>query len=277
MLKNSEVISSSGNRWIALAKELSKSSAARQKHRLAFVEGIHLCSSFLSTQKNHTESVLLVTQDFEQNSEVAALVLAWQGRLLRVTEKAFASISQVQNGPGVALLASLPENKNLHETVGDIVYLDGLQDPGNVGTIIRSAAAVGISCVVTATATVSLWAPKVLRAGMGAHFDVTLHEGVGIETLLTVISPRQVMLATGHGSQSVFQTDLKPACVWVFGNEGQGLDLPAYDALNHSALKHLQPKLAPFRKVQIPIQSVESLNVASAAAVCFFEQWRQRH
>jgi RNA methyltransferase, TrmH family len=272
MLERPEIISSTSNRWIALAKELSKSSAARQKHGLAFIEGIHLCRSFLSAQKNHAESILLVTQNYTQNTEIAALVLAWQGRLLVFTDKAFASISQVQNGPGIALLGTLPKVQSLNEAIGDIVFLDGLQDPGNVGTIIRTAASVGIRCVITAPATVSLWAPKVLRAGMGAHFDTSLHEGVSIETLLTAITPRPVLLATGHGSQSIFQTDLKPAAVWVFGNEGQGLDLPAYEAFSK-----LKPELVRIQKVLIPIQSVESLNVASAAAVCFFEQWRQRH
>jgi RNA methyltransferase, TrmH family len=274
-LSMDEVISSSSNRWVVLAKELATSAKARKLHGLAFIEGIHTCQSLILSHIGlpQEHEALLVGASYVTHPEVLAIVRAWKGRTVVMTDKLFASISQVQNGVPIAIFSVIPtidESALERALAGDVVYLDGLQDPGNVGTIIRSAAAAGIHCLVAAPSTVSLWSPKVLRSAMGAHFGVQLIENLSVAELMAKISSSQTCFVTsGQASKSLFETDLRPSAIWVLGNEGQGVGLQSYQHL--AAQSQVALKL-----VKIPIRTVESLNVATAAAVCFFEQWRQR-
>ncbi|MDO4905048.1 MAG: RNA methyltransferase [Lautropia sp.] len=144
----------------------------------------------------------------------------------------------------------------------DVVILDRVQDPGNVGTIIRTVAAAGIQQIITTPGTAACWSPKVLRAGMGGHFVLDLFESVSYDALQSSL---KIPLAATilRGGQSLYETDLRPALAWVFGNEGEGVD--------PRLLQRLE------RGVTIPqLDTVESLNVAASAAVCLFEQRRQR-
>ena len=144
----------------------------------------------------------------------------------------------------------------------DVVILDRVQDPGNVGAIIRTAAAAGIRTLLATTGTAACWSPKVLRAGMGGHFVLDIHEGIAPDALPALLA---VPLAGTvlDGGQPLYGQDLRPPLAWIFGNEGEGID------------PHLLPRLG--LRLTIPQASgVESLNVAAAAAVCLFEQRRQR-
>ncbi|MEZ5661584.1 MAG: RNA methyltransferase [Burkholderiaceae bacterium] len=150
---------------------------------------------------------------------------------------------------------------------GDMVYLDGLQDPGNLGTILRSCAAAGIGTVLTSPDTAFCWSPKVLRAGMGAHFALMIHEGVTADELWRRLDPAQPVWATtapgAEASRALYEADLKGAGLWLFGAEGQGLGEELLVASVH--------------RLSIPqVRAVESMNVAAAVAVCLFEQRRQR-
>jgi RNA methyltransferase, TrmH family len=278
----SEVISSPNNRWIKAARDLANSARARTKSGLIFLEGIHLCEAFLQSNFSTLPSdqeVLLVGQAFYESTAAQALVNAWhtrQGRVVMLLDKLFAEITQVENGPAIAMLVTIPEF-NLDEThtctSNDIVYLEGLQDPGNAGTILRTAAASGVIAIYASAATVSLWSPKVLRAAMGAHFSLEIRENLAMDDLFSIARQNKmsICVTTGHATKTLFETNLKPRCVWVMGNEGQGVDLDAY-----SLLKARTNSPVNLQFLKIPQQGVESLNVASAAAVCLYEQWRQR-
>ena len=144
----------------------------------------------------------------------------------------------------------------------NVVILDRVQDPGNVGAIIRTAAAAGIRTLLATTGTAACWSPKVLRAGMGGHFVLDIHEGIAPDALPALLA---VPLAGTvlDGGQPLYGQDLRPPLAWVFGNEGEGID----------------PQLLPQLGLRLTIpqaSGVESLNVAAAAAVCLFEQRRQR-
>lgn len=145
----------------------------------------------------------------------------------------------------------------------DIVVLDRVQDPGNVGTIIRTAAAAGIRTVLTTPGTAACWSPKVLRAGMGGHFVLDIFENLAVEELLARLKLPLAGTLLSVQAVPLYQQDLRPPLAWVFGSEGEGID-PALQA-------HLTIRLI------IPQQPhVESLNVAAASAICLFEQRRQR-
>lgn len=157
--------------------------------------------------------------------------------------------------PRLALPASGPDH--------DLVILDRIQDPGNVGTILRTAAAAGIRTVLTTAGTAACWAPKVLRAGMGGHFVLGIHENIPLDQLKALVGALPLAGTVLQDGQSLYATDLRRPLAWVFGNEGEGID-PA-----------LQAQLGC--RLTIPQDpGVESLNVAASAAVCLFEQRRQR-
>jgi TrmH family RNA methyltransferase len=169
----------------------------------------------------------------------------------------------VEQGAGLMLVVPVPEAPLPRKSSDDLVYLDGVQDPGNVGALIRSAAAAGVGHVLAAPGTAALWAPKVLRAGMGAHFRIGLHEQVLPGQLAGALAGDWIA-AVAHGAPALWREPLPDGAVgWIFGAEGSG---PSADALAASR-----------RRVTIPASSaVESLNVAAAAAVCLFERLRRR-
>jgi len=117
--------------------------------------------------------------------------------------------------------------------------------------------------VIASPGTAFCWSPKVLRAGMGAHFHLDIHEGVEPATLCERAA-LAVRAAEAGASTSLYQADLRAPALWLFGNEGQGLD----------AELRAWPQVTRLAVPQQP--AVESLNVGVAAAVCLYEQWRQR-
>ena len=144
------------------------------------------------------------------------------------------------------------------------VVLDGVQDAGNVGSILRSAAAAGIQHVFCAPGTVYAWSSKVLRAGMGAHFLLGIYEDVDPGGLIErVASDVPVAITDSHGAKAIYDADLSGPVAWVFGNEGAGVSTVWRD---RAALRVTIPQPG----------GMESLNVAAAAAVCLFEQCRQK-
>ena len=155
-------------------------------------------------------------------------------------------------------LPSSPEALNFKE---DTLILDNIQDPGNVGTLLRSAAAAGIEQVGCTKGSASIWSPRVLRAGMGAHFSLQTYENIALEDLLEKFTI-PVYVTSSHQSESIYSKNLRKQCVWILGNEGQGVS--AY------ALKHAEAVSIPQPGGQ------ESLNVAVAGSICFFEMVRQR-
>jgi TrmH family RNA methyltransferase len=138
-----------------------------------------------------------------------------------------------------------------------------VQDPGNAGTLLRTAAAAGVRYVAASTGTAFLWAPKVLRAAMGAHFAVSIFEDVSPEALVAAFRGERLAADAVDGEPLFTAAWGAGPTVWMFGSEGRGLSRAA------SVLAQ--------RRLRIPVDAaVESLNVAAAAAVCLFEQRRRR-
>ena len=257
----------------AFKQLLRITASARERRQLgvSFIEGIHLCESYLGRfgaprQVVHTEAALA-------DPQVRALVDAalgdpnsrtdlLGGRCVELGDGLFGELSQVEHGIGIAYVIDTPADHLPQVLDSDALYLDALQDPGNVGTILRTCAAVGVHRVITAPGTAWCWSPKVLRAGMGAHFALEIHESIPWEKVLARLRV-PVMATAAQARQTIWQADLRGPRLWLFGSEGSGLD-PERQA----------PGLAWVSIPQRP--AVESLNVAVAAAVCLFEQMRQR-
>lgn len=281
----------------AFKQLLRITASARERRQLgvSFIEGIHLCESYLGRfgaprQVVHTEAALADPQvralveavlaerqgaDAGASADASAIgsgsagarepearTELLGGRCVELGEGLFGELSQVEHGIGIAYVIDTPADHLPPVLDSDALYLDGLQDPGNVGTILRTCAAVGVHRVITAPGTAWCWSPKVLRAGMGAHFALEIHESIPWERVLTRLRV-PVMATAAQARQTVWQADLRAPRMWLFGSEGSGLD-PEREA----------PGLAWVSIPQRP--AVESLNVAVAAAVCLFEQLRQR-
>jgi TrmH family RNA methyltransferase len=196
-------------------------------------------------------------------AEIASLVRAAGVEPVVLADRLFAQASQVEHGSGPIALVDTPRPPLPDRLLGDAVYLDRVQDPGNVGTVLRTCAAVGVGRVMCSPGTAFCWSPKVLRAAMGAHFHLDIHEGVPPDELLARLAV-EAIATTADAPDTLWQADLRAARVWLLGNEGQGLE----------AMLLAAPGV---RQVSIPqSEAVESLNVGVAAAVCLYEQLRQR-
>ncbi len=256
-------ISSRDNPAYKQLRQLAASAQARRKAGRTLLDGVHLCEAWL--QQRGAPLQCVVGEGALDQREVAA-VLANCERLgadcLLLPDALFAPLSQVEHGVLLLFVVDVPVPDALPALAGPALLLDGLQDPGNLGAILRTAAAAGIPQVFCGRGTASAWSPKVLRAGMGAHFAIDIIEDVDLERLV-VEAKVPVYATSSHATATIYQADLRPACAWLFGHEGQGVS----DALLAQATRHLTIPQAP---------CIESMNVAASVAVCLFEQVRQQ-
>ncbi len=253
-----EIASRDNPRYKALRGIAAQAGRAGQP---AVLEGVHLCQAWLT----HRGLPELAVFDLERQHEPALAALrqavpaqaciGLPGRLL-------AQLESVETSQGVMFVVQ-PAAQPLPVRLGDnSVWLDRVQDPGNVGTLLRTAAAAGIRQVLLSSGCAAAWSPKVLRSGQGAHFALSLYEQVDLhEALARLDIPLAV--TTLDSAEDLYQAELPRDCAWVFGHEGQGVEARL---LAHAGLR-----------LRIPHQfdAVESLNVAAAAAVCLFEQRRR--
>jgi TrmH family RNA methyltransferase len=234
---------------------------------LSVIEGVHLVEAFLARHGPPRQLVVaqrtLAAIEAQPDGELARIVRAAGVEAIVLADRLFAQISQVEHGAGPIAVVATPRPPLPDRLDDDAVYLDRVQDPGNVGSVLRTCAAVGVRRVIASPGTAFCWSPKVLRAGMGAHFHLDIHEGVAPDALLERLAV--VAMATTAGAPLVlYDADLRAPRVWLLGNEGQGLAPELLAA----------PGLARIAIPQTP--AVESLNVGVAAAVCLYEQLRQR-
>lgn len=213
-------------RWAKLARD----GRFRRAERRAIVEGPHLVALAKAVE-----------------------VFGTRGAPVLLSESAFRSIVEVETPQGIAAEIEIPRAAGT--IAAPAVFLEGIQDPGNVGAILRSAAAFGVKAAVLDRACADPWSPKVLRAGMGAHFALALHE---MQTLDVKVFDGRVLCTVARGGTPLGEADLSGAIGWLFGAEGQGVSL----ALQEQAAQ----------RVTIPMaQGTESINVAAAAAICFYK------
>ena len=255
-------ISSSQNPIYKNLKALTTSAKTRREENQTILEGIHLADSYL--QSGATPLNCVVSESTYGNEEVAAIIARCEeldSQVLLVTDPQFKALSGVDNGIGVLLVIEQPKASTISPIQQSSLLIDGVQDPGNVGAMLRTAAAAGVTTIYASPQTASIWSPRVLRAAMGAHFGLTIYENVDLATAISQATI-PVYATTLQATKSLYELDLKGSAAWIFGNEGQGV---SEDLIR-----------ANVEQVIIPQNTeVESLNVAAATAVCLFEQRRQ--
>ena len=152
--------------------------------------------------------------------EIRALFDATPARARVVlSDRLFDSLAQVATPTGILAVVRTPAATALPRELETCLLLEGLQDPGNLGSILRTAVAAGIRQVFLGTGCAFAWAPKVLRAGQGAHFGLTIHEGVALAALAARFQGT-VIATDPHADTSLFDLDLTGPVAWVFGAEG---------------------------------------------------------
>ncbi|KQQ97106.1 RNA methyltransferase [Massilia sp. Leaf139] len=258
-----KTVTSRDNPFYKELKSLAASSQARRKAGRTLLDGVHLCQSWLDLRGAPAHCV--VSEEALHNPEVAEIVARCDGLRAHVTalpDALFGALSQVEHGINLLFLVDTPVPAQPQALTVSAVLLDGVQDPGNVGSILRSAGAAGITQVFCSAGTAFCWSPKVLRAAMGAHFVLEIFENADLAALIDA-SSMPVLAMSGYAKQKLWEVDLRGPVAWLLGHEGQGV---ADDLMGRATHQVVIPHAG----------QVESLNVAAAAAVCFFEQLRQR-
>ena len=273
-----DISSSSNPKWRHL-RELLESARERRRSGQTVLEGWHLLDAWLATGRPIRQLVIPQRtlqqlagvpasdgDDIDESVEHSSPVqVAADAHWLILDDRLFGELDLLPSPSPVLAVVDTPRPllpARLGEG-GDIIVLDRVQDPGNVGAILRTAAAAGVQTLLTTPGTAACWAPKVLRAGMGGHFVMDIVENVAPHALQALVTHLPLAGTVLQGGQSLYGTDLRSPLAWVFGNEGEGIAPALQEWLG---LRLTIPQAA----------GVESLNVAASAAVCLVEQRRPR-
>ena len=229
-------------------RRLAQDNDGYRKQGRLWLEGDHLCRALLA--RGERPSLAIFAESFwplapKEWAQAAPKIIVMPDAL-------FASISGLASSARMGFVVTLAAEAQLAPQLPSLV-LDRVQDAGNAGSMLRSASAFGFSQVIALKGTVALWGPKVLRAGMGAHFGLRLVEGAAPEDLDALQVP--LIVTSSHQGKALQHARLPFPCAWAMGHEGQGVG-PAVQARAALAVRIEQPG------------GEESLNVAAACAIC---------
>ncbi len=255
-------IASRENPHFKALKKLCQSGRERRKTGQILLDGMHLIESYVQ-QFGSPEEIVVSESGAQRREIVSYLESGHAGRSVSVlADMLFEDLAIVETPSGIMAVVMQPRSLHGFNQEIDAVLLDGIQDPGNLGSILRSAAAAGFRQVLLSADCAQAWSPKTLRAAMGAHFMLDIHESSDLPAFLSGYRGQAVLTAL-EAPVTVYALDLKGPVAWVFGSEGQGVRPEVAESTPSS--------------VRIPMPgATESLNVAAAVAVCLFETVRQR-
>lgn len=245
------VIKSSGNEFIKYARSL-KNKKARQESGAFLVEGEKCVEELVTYMPGNTQSVVISDGRYERLAEKAKALGA---RVYRVTERVLESVCDCKTPQGIAAVAAMPALGRVRS--GFIVMLDDVQDPQNVGTIIRTADAAGCSCVVLSEQSADCFSPKAVRASMGSLFHIPVIRA-GLRPYIEELLALGYDVACGHlEGDTEFRLDYNNTCL-VIGNEARGVS---------EDIARLSTKLIKIRMYG----KAESLNAAVAAGILIYK------
>lgn len=241
-------IHSRDNAFVKDLRRLAQDTTAYRKQGRVWLEGDHLCRAALA--RGLRASVAVFSESFWPQAQVEYARAAT--KFIVLADALFADVSGLESPASMGFILDLPAPASLRPDAATVV-LDRVQDAGNVGSILRSASAFGFRQVAAIKGSAALWSPKVLRAGMGAHFALDLIEGLALDDLAALQVP--LLVTSSHAGDFLHRAALPWPCAWVMGHEGQGVS-PALEDRASLRIRIAQPG------------GEESLNVAAAAAIC---------
>ena len=252
-------ISSRDNPLLQRVRKLGNDPGAYRKEGLVWLEGDHLVRAALARGRPLTH--LLLSESAWGDPALRHLALQTGARAVIVADALMKGMSTLESAAPIGALLALPSEREAIRPGVASVVLDRLQDAGNVGSIMRSAAALGALQVIALTGTAALWSPKVVRAAMGAHFALHLVEQASEAQLDALGLP--LVATSSHAALSLAEAPPLPQpCAFVFGHEGRGVGAA------------LLARCEQIRRIPQP-GGEESLNVAAAAAICLYELARK--
>jgi TrmH family RNA methyltransferase len=242
-------------------KKLADNSRERRSEGLTLLDGVHLIEAYMVT---FGEPAMIIIPEGKSSVEATGLIQTLtEISTVMLPTLMFAELAPVANATGILALVKVPK-LIAPEQPEFVLMLEDIQDPGNLGSMIRTAAAAGVEVVYLSTSCTDAWSPKALRGGQGAQFVLPIVERANLIAELDNFNGNSYA-TTIHG-ESLYGQDLTQATAFVIGNEGAGL--------------RKQTIAAASKSITIPMTeskfgSVESLNAGAAAAVCLFERKRQ--
>jgi TrmH family RNA methyltransferase len=256
-----KLIQSRDNPFFKELVKLAGSARQRGKENRTLLDGAHLLAAYLDAGMMPLHILLNVAA--LQDDEIAVLL----GQLndvpvTQLDDKLFAELSELKTPTGILALIALPQPDVPVTDSRFALLLEDIQDPGNLGSMLRSAAAAGCDAVFLSTGCADAWSPKVLRAAMGGHFALRIYEQQDLPGVAKAFSG-DLLAASLQATHSLYDCDLRGTVAFLIGNEGAGLSA---DLLGLAT-----------QTITIPMPGkVESLNAAAATAICLFEAVRQR-
>jgi RNA methyltransferase, TrmH family len=271
--KTTQLITSRDNPLVQRLRKHAQDPAAYRKLGEVWLEGDHLSSACLARGVPVPLAVIAdtawlgehgVAASDDQQARRLSEIARQADKVVVVPEALWKGLTALESPARIGFLLPSPGPASAGTVIRPglrSVVLDRVQDAGNVGSILRSASAMGFAQVVALKGTAALWSAKVLRAGMGAHFALHLVEQASAEDLPQLSVP--LVATSSHTDQLLHLATLPDPCAWVMGHEGQGVGEPVMAQCGLT--------------VGIPQPGgEESLNVAAAAAICLYESLRRR-
>ncbi|HEU0234444.1 MAG TPA: RNA methyltransferase [Gallionella sp.] len=256
-----KIIQSRDNPFFKELAKLCGSARQRGKANQTLLDGTHLLAAYLDAGKL-PQHILLNAAALHDAEITALLERAAAVPVTQLDDKLFAELSELKTPTGVLALIGLPQPAGTIADSRFALLLEDIQDPGNLGSMLRSAAAAGCDAVFLSTGCADAWSPKVLRAAMGGHFALNIHERQDLPGVAKAF-PGTLLAASLQAKRSLYDCDLRGNIAFLVGNEGAGLSAGLLDMATQI--------------VAIPMTGkIESLNAAAATAICLFEAVRQR-
>ena len=260
VLNPAELITSDKNTTVKLVKALLAQARQRKKQGQTVIEGVHLIDAALRSDYPFVQ--ILLSESARSHPEVQQILtrLPTYTPILTLSDALYESIRSLGTGIDIMAVIKIP-TPSLSMIDEDCLILNDVQDSGNVGTLLRTAAAIGIRHILCTSATAQAWSPKTLRAGMGAQFALSICEGLSTQDILDQVQV-PLLATSSHTDTLIYDHDLSAPVAWIMGHEGQGVSDDLMQCATPIALP--QPN------------GQESLNVAIAGSLCLYETLRQR-
>ena len=253
------VIRSRENKRVKSWIRLAQAPRERRQRGLALIEGFHLVETFLRGDRVPTG--LIVSESALDRTEIAQLMERSGIAPVVLSDTLFNQICDAGMQVGIAAEIQIPHQEIDPAGSTGCLFLEGIQDAGNVGTILRTATAFGVRDVLLGSGCADPWSPKALRAGMGGHFYLRIAASADLCQDVIRFGVRSICTAP-RGGEPLGSIDLTGRIGWIFGNEGAGVSAAVAGHATHIAT------------IATP-GNAESLNVAASVAICLYEQERQ--
>ena len=252
---NYKLIESKNNLFYKKLKKIYSNSSFRKDKNQTILDGPHLIKSFFQ----HSVPVAIIKDSGIETLEVENLISSLNCPCYSLSHELFLQLSELKSSTGILALVDIPKPK-LSKSNGLILLLDGIQEPGNLGSILRTAKATNTNSIILSKTCADLWSPKTLRGSQGVQFSLKCDVDQDLNEWILNYE-HDVMALTTRG-ESLFKKTLNSNMAILVGNEGKGI--------SKSLLKNITGTISlPMHK------EVESINVGSAVSVFMYEHYRQ--